>query len=310
MLVNESGWMVNANASAPKWVLHAPHSHIELLDAGDLKVIYSRSPYVHLAEHEHAETIVTISFVRAPFQMKLAADGVWRERFLRNTVCIRPAGRVAHIRCDESVEMVVFKFSETYLAHIAREFAKVETIEIGEHYGVRDSFMQQIGMALRAEFRAGARPTRLYAESLANILAVHLLRRYNRRAKNQTHAARGSLNALRGSRLRRVTDYINDNLHESLSLTELAQIVSMSSFHFARSFKQATGQTPHQFVTAKRIERAKHLLAESDLPIAEISFRVGFQSQSHFTNLFRKLTATTPKAYRISVKDSLAHKLL
>jgi AraC family transcriptional regulator len=81
-------------------------------------------------------------------------------------------------------------------------------------------------------------------------------------------------------------------------LGELAATVGLSPYHFTRLFKQSIGHTPHQYVIACRIERAKHLLAHTELSIAEIAYRVGFASQSHFTTHFRKLIATTPKAYR------------
>lgn len=66
----------------------------------------------------------------------------------------------------------------------------------------------------------------------------------------------------------------------------------------AWEFKQSTGLTPHQYVIARRLNRAQVLLATTDLTILEICFRVGFKSQSHFTRLFRKLTGITPRAYR------------
>jgi AraC family transcriptional regulator len=73
----------------------------------------------------------------------------------------------------------------------------------------------------------------------------------------------------------------------------------MSTFHFAREFKRATGTTPHQHLIRFRVERAKALLAESQLPLAEVGLRTGFSHQSHFTRLFRRLTGTTPQSYRL-----------
>ncbi|MEK7830555.1 MAG: helix-turn-helix transcriptional regulator, partial [Acidobacteriota bacterium] len=81
------------------------------------------------------------------------------------------------------------------------------------------------------------------------------------------------------------------------SLTS-AQAAELSPFHFSRSFKQTTGLTPIQFLTQRRVEQAKQMLTEDDLPIVEIGLRVGFKNQSHFTTLFRRLTTMTPKAYR------------
>lgn len=100
------------------------------------------------------------------------------------------------------------------------------------------------------------------------------------------------------AKLRRATDYINEHLDAPFGLTELAAAVEMNVFHFARQFKQATGQPPHQFIVKRRIERAKKLLKETKTPLVEISLEVGIQSQNHFTTLFRRRTGLTPKQFR------------
>ena len=84
----------------------------------------------------------------------------------------------------------------------------------------------------------------------------------------------------------------------ALSLVDLATVAQTSPAHFARLFKCATGQTPHQYVITCRMERAKQLLTETTLPLHEIGARVGYADQSHFTALFRQYVATTPKAHR------------
>lgn len=72
----------------------------------------------------------------------------------------------------------------------------------------------------------------------------------------------------------------------------------MSRYHFIRLFKQSTGMTPYQYLTQCRLERAQHLLANTDLTIAEIAERVGFATHSHFTKVFRQHFSVTPKVYR------------
>ena len=99
-------------------------------------------------------------------------------------------------------------------------------------------------------------------------------------------------------KLRRVIDYISENLDTDLKIAEIAQEVNMSPSHFTRLFKLATGLAPHQYIMQKRIEAAKKLLSETEISIAQIALEIGFQSQSRFTTLFRQLTGTTPRAYR------------
>jgi len=103
---------------------------------------------------------------------------------------------------------------------------------------------------------------------------------------------------LPGSRLRRVTAYIEDNLRRALRLAELSAVVHMSPYHFARLFRRSTGRPPHRFVLHRRIERARTLLATEELSIGEIARAVGFRTPSHFTTVFRRATGITPSRYR------------
>jgi len=100
------------------------------------------------------------------------------------------------------------------------------------------------------------------------------------------------------SKLQRTTAYIQAHLEHTLSLVELAAVTQTRPTHFAHLFKQATEQTPHQYVIRCRMERAKHLLTGTTLPLHAIGARVGYADHSHFTALFRRYVATTPKAYR------------
>lgn len=99
-------------------------------------------------------------------------------------------------------------------------------------------------------------------------------------------------------RLRRALEFMHDNCGRELSLAEIAEAAYLSEFHFARLFKKITGSTPHAYLAGLRLERARRLLAETDLSIGEIGARVGYTSQSHFTKVFRAATGLTPKAFR------------
>ena len=100
------------------------------------------------------------------------------------------------------------------------------------------------------------------------------------------------------TRLRRVTEHIQQNLDKDLTLGELAAVVFMSPYHFARLFKSSTGVPPHRFVVRQRVARARACLATEALSITQISRMVGFRTPSHFTTVFRRLLGVTPGAYR------------
>jgi AraC-like DNA-binding protein len=102
-------------------------------------------------------------------------------------------------------------------------------------------------------------------------------------------------------KLRRATEFVDANLDRAIHLEDMARVAEVSLYHFHRQFKKTTGLTPHQFIVKRRIEQAKVLLAQSNLPIIDVAARVGFLDQSHFTAIFRKLTSMTPRIYRNAV---------
>jgi AraC family transcriptional regulator len=104
--------------------------------------------------------------------------------------------------------------------------------------------------------------------------------------------------ALDRRRLSRVLDYIAENIEGDLSIDRLALISCLSRFHFARAFKAAVGQTPHQYVSARRLEHAKLLLRRDDLSIVEVALTLKFSCQANFSRAFRKMTGQTPGSYR------------
>jgi len=116
--------------------------------------------------------------------------------------------------------------------------------------------------------------------------------------------ADGTSSELPAGRLRRVTQYIQENLQRELRLAELSALVHMSPYHFARLFKRSTGVPPHKFLVRRRIDEARALLEARTVPIAEISRLVGFRTPSHFTTTFRRITGMTPSAYRSSGADA------
>jgi AraC family transcriptional regulator len=133
-------------------------------------------------------------------------------------------------------------------------------------------------------------------DSLVRQLAIHLLRVHlTVRKSSQIELSRaGPVDR----RLRRAIEFMHDNFGRELGLEEIAAAAYLSEFHFARLFKQITGVTPHVYLANLRIERARKLLAETQIPIIEIAAMVGYQSHSHFTKIFKSVTGLTPREYR------------
>jgi AraC-like DNA-binding protein len=125
---------------------------------------------------------------------------------------------------------------------------------------------------------------------------VDIVRRA-RRATRRTEAveARGGLAP---GALRRVREYIQNNMAERIELDDLAAIAGLSICHFSRAFKQSMGLPPHRYVVERRIEAAARSISDTQRPLAEIALEVGFADQSHFTRVFARVMGATPREYR------------
>lgn len=102
-----------------------------------------------------------------------------------------------------------------------------------------------------------------------------------------------------------VREYIDRHYARRLTVGRLARLAGLSPYHFIRAFRAHAGQTPHQYLRARRIERAKELLITTPMPVTEICDAVGFQSLGSFSSLFRKLTGETPAAFRAARRRSV-----
>jgi AraC family transcriptional regulator len=179
------------------------------------------------------------------------------------------------------------------------ETAHESDIELTQHWNLMDPHIMAVLLAMTTDLKEGSPAGRLYGESLCNALAVYLLNRYAVR-RYAPVAYRGGLP---GYRLKRVLDYIGDNLGEDLSLGQLAAVAGMSQHYFAELFKESTGQTPHRYVLRQRIERAKNNVARENFNIIEAGIDAGFPNPSHFARIFRKFVGTSPSQFRSEVRS-------
>ncbi|TYL89496.1 helix-turn-helix transcriptional regulator [Bradyrhizobium rifense] len=121
-----------------------------------------------------------------------------------------------------------------------------------------------------------------------------------RPAGNDQASVRGRhVQGLQKWRLKRVVDFIDASMSSKMNSRDLAAVAGLSRMHFASQFRVATGLRPHEFLLQRRIRRAAELMKDSTMPIMEIALTVGFQTQAHFTTVFKRFTGCTPRSWRV-----------
>ena len=225
----------------------------------------------------------------------------------RNYNILQTAGNVAVISAATALKSWYDEAEQddVYL-HLEPDFVRTvalgadlnpDKIEIVTTLDSRSPIIETTARMAFDELQRGgdATATNLYADSLANLLAIQLLREYS---SEKLPPAKQYVNGLTNKKLALILDLIESDLAEDLSLKVLAHAAGLSEYHFLRMFKQSTGLTPHQYVISQRIERAKELLQKTQMTITEIAYLLGFSTPAHFTHHFRRKTGITPREMR------------
>jgi AraC family transcriptional regulator len=211
-----------------------------------------------------------------------------------------PADRPRRARWDNTANLLHISLRPSLLERVFEPFlANPERIELIPAFSTSDPQIEHIGRALLAELKQGAPGGRLYGESLATALAVHLLGHYTAfpaTIPDITHK-------LVRTEMRRALEYVHDYLDRDLSLQEIAAVSGVSPNYLTSLFKQTTGYSLHQYVIRQRVEKARTLLLRSDLSIGEIALQVGFYDSAHFNRHFKRLTGLTPGILRKDRKN-------
>jgi AraC family transcriptional regulator len=218
--------------------------------------------------------------------------------FSKGDLSITPAGARFFCQWDQDDQYLRIRIASEFLQQVAESTLETGSarIELLSEFRARNPQIEQIGMMLLSELKHGGPAGSLYVASLTNLLAVQLLRDYSA-VQPCIVSYEGGLSEYQ--RLK-ITDYIHDRLSENIQLTDLADLIGLSQFHFSRLFKRSMGVSPYQYVLQQRIERAKQLLKQTELSIMDIALLCGFSSHSHLGKWFRQSVGVTPKAFRLS----------
>jgi AraC family transcriptional regulator len=196
---------------------------------------------------------------------------------------------------DENDTALLLSLPSALLNTVAEEYGfDPRRVEIRNRFQVRDAQIENICWALKTEMEADYPSGPLYVDSLAMSVASRLVTCHSSIAKSATERRRG----LRGRQLKDVLSYIDDHLAEDMPLSKIASIAGVSTSYLKALFRESAGMPVHQYLIRRRVERAKTLLAEGKLPIAEIALAAGFAHQSHLARHMRRILGTSPRTMR------------
>jgi AraC family transcriptional regulator len=176
---------------------------------------------------------------------------------------------------------------------------RASRVELRAYSRFTDSRLGALVAAVHAEMDAGFPSGRLFLDSVEQAIAVALVNGHALRHR-PAQIYKGGLGS---GRLRRVKELVHAKIEDDLSLDEMAQSVGLSTAHFARMFRKSTGETPHQFVLRRRVERAKAMLRAPDARVLDVAVACGFKTQQHFAQVFRDVSGISPTEYRRDFVD-------
>ncbi|GAB4536586.1 MAG: hypothetical protein Tsb0014_24510 [Pleurocapsa sp.] len=263
----------------------------------DIHLEFHQQPEFETVEHQHTMHIIACGVGNILARGERSLDGkLQTERRNRGDIAIIPAG-IAH-RCNWNTltEFAVLAIEPKLLQQVGLGLVDGDRISLIPQFMDRgDTLIEGIFATLKDELQSQQLGGNLLVDNLKTTLAIHLLRKYCT-TKPKLFSYETGLSQLK---LREITEYIDANLDRDLPIIELAAIAQITPYHFIRLFKKSIGQTPHQYILQRRIEKGKYLLQHSQLSTEEIAASLGFCDRSHFAKYLKRFTGLTPKQLQI-----------
>jgi AraC family transcriptional regulator len=214
------------------------------------------------------------------------------------TIFLAPAGVEEEISITGMNEQVLHLYlpQQTFNSLASDDTFRPDPYSLRYLSDIQDDMIREIGRAILSELVAESSAGRMFAEASALALAARLAHSYAEPAPLRPEGIRS--HQLDEIRLRRVLDYIADNLDRDITVAQLASVACLSPYHFTRLFCAATGIAPFRYVSQQRLESAMTLLADGKQSLCDIALSCRFSSQATFNRAFLRATGVTPGAYR------------
>ena len=224
-------------------------------------------------------------------QLEIDFCGALAKAPLRRDLCaFIPAGADSMFEFPASAGCFTLYFPHGFLPTLPAEECRGEMRPI---IGERDVRLAQLMGLVEAELISPSFGSNLMVDGLVRAIASMLVQHDSAKAQRDCERI-----YLTPAKLRRVRDFVEANLEQHVGLDDLARSADLSPYHFSRVFKLATGETPYHYLRGRRLERARALLADESMPLAELALACGFANQSHFTAAFTRELGVSPGRFR------------
>lgn len=222
-----------------------------------------------------------------------------RRRWLPGEAIIVPSGVPTFWRSDSPRDNIHIDLDPAWLQRVVGG----RQVHLRSCFGQSDAVLSALAAALMASLHTNVSLQPSFSDGISMSLAAHLLEHYVQTDRYERPTA-----SLSRRELDRITAMVLGDLQQRWSVRQLADAVGLSSFHFCRSFKAASGQSPHAYVTRLRMEEALRLLRSTSRPIFDIALDTGYATAAHFSHTFRRHWGITPRDARLG-ESSAARSL-
>jgi AraC family transcriptional regulator len=206
-----------------------------------------------------------------------------------NIVYLSSPGDVHEMRWDGAYKSLKIIFEPKFVDGIV----DVEAFRFQTMWNVDDAFCHELAIKLEQELSLGVCAQQIYVDTLLLALVIHLATQYPANRK-RIFAPKGKLSS---QQLNSVIEFTRAGIHKNIRLSELADCVHLSEFHFARLFRQTVGVSPYKFVLQMKIGHAQNLMRERKKSFSDIAYMLNFSDQAHFSHVFKKITGFSPRNY-------------
>ena len=252
----------------------------------------------------HAKISITVRGSEEGLVRCKVGGSWWSARPTTGSIWLKPMGGKydeAHIRSPK-VQVIHLSIPNVVFARLRDDYnlPAVPARSIRYSCAAQDEVINQIGLSVLSEMMSPTAAGRMLVETSSLMLAARLAH-----AHAETELIRLPIltpHRLDDGRLRRVLAYVEEHLAEDITVADLANVACLSIFHFTRAFAGAVGVPPHRYVSQRRLESAKAMLATGRASLSEIALESRFSSQSSFTRAFRRATGVTPAEYRRTLR--------